>query len=85
MRRRNRVTLVIVGLLIVVGLVLVFRPSPVPVQTATVHRGTLREITQEEGKTRMHDHFILAATVSGKLRRIDLHAGDAVQTGQTVA
>ena len=33
----------------------------------------------------MHDHFILAATVSGKLRRIDLHAGDAVWAGEVVA
>lgn len=77
--------MVVVGLLTAGGLVLIFRPSPVSVQTATVHRGTLQEITEEEGKTRMHDHFILAATVSGKLRRIDLHAGDAVRTGETVA
>jgi HlyD family secretion protein len=69
----------------VAGLMLVFRPRPISVETASVSRGSLQETIDEEGKARMHDHFVLAATVAGKLRRIELHAGDSVRTGQVVA
>ena len=77
--------LLVVALLIAAGMVMLFRPSPIPVQTAQVQRGPLQEIVEEEGKTRMHDHFIVAATVSGNLRRVDLDAGDRVRAGQTLA
>lgn len=85
MGRRTRIVLLVAGLLIVAALVAVFRPSPIPVETISLRRGPLQEIVEEEGKTRMHDHFVLAATVTGKLRRVDLHAGDSVHAGQTVA
>lgn len=85
MKRRNQIVLLIVVILIAAVLVVVFRPGPVPAQTISIRRGELREILEQEGKTRMHDHFILAATVTGNLRRVDLHAGDHVSAGQPVA
>lgn len=85
MRGRTRIITGIAVLLLTAGLALVFRPSPVTVETASIRRGHLQEIVEEEGKTRMHDHFVLAATVTGQLRRVDLHAGDYVQSGQPVA
>lgn len=66
-------------------LILAFRPKPVPVETATVSRGPLQETLDEEGQTRIHDHFVLGAPVAGKLRRIELHAGDQVRSGEVVA
>jgi HlyD family secretion protein len=66
-------------------MIVIFRTKPVPVETASIHRGNLQEIVEQEGKTRMHDHFVLAAQVAGKLRRIDLHAGDVVHEDDTVA
>lgn len=85
MKRRTRIFAVVVVSLLTVALALVFRPSPVAVETAPIRRGHLEEIVEEEGKTRMHDHFVLAATVTGQLRRVDLHAGDRVKSGQPVA
>ncbi|TCK72500.1 efflux RND transporter periplasmic adaptor subunit [Acidipila rosea] len=85
MRRRSQITLLIVALAIAAGLVLVFRTAPIPIQTIKVQRGPLREVVEEEGKTRMHDHYMVAATVGGKLRRVDLHAGDRVRAGETLA
>jgi HlyD family secretion protein len=85
MRRRgilawSLATAGVVGLLI-----LAFRPKPVPVETATVSRGALQETLDEEGKTRIHDHFVVGAPVAGKLRRIQLHSGDHVRSGEVVA
>jgi HlyD family secretion protein len=85
MKRKTQIGFVIVLLIIVAGLVVAFRPAAVPVETAAVTRGPLREVIEEEGKTRMHDHFVVAATVSGKLRRIELHAGDPVRVGEVLA
>ena len=85
MKRKTQIGLAIVFFLIIGGLVVAFRPTVVPVETASVTRGPLQEVIEEEGKTRMHDHFVVAATVSGKLRRIQLHAGDPVHVGDVLA
>src|SRR5512136_1767300 len=84
MKKRTAIVAALVAGLVIAGLVLAFRPKPVPVETAEVVRGPLQETVDEEGKTRMHDHFVLAAPVSGKLRRIELHAGDRVAAGQVI-
>jgi len=84
MKKRTRFITLLAVLLVIAGLVLAFRSKPITVDTAAVVRGPLQETVEEEGKTRMHDHFVLAAPVAGKLRRIELHAGDTVQAGQAV-
>lgn len=84
MKKRTRLITALAALLVIAGLVLAFRPKPIVVETAAVVRGPLQETVEEEGKTRMHDHFVLAAPIAGKLRRIELHAGDAVMAGQEI-
>lgn len=64
---------------------LVLRPKPVPVEMARAVRGPLRVTVDEDGETRIHDRYVLAAPVEGRLRRIELHAGDPVKAGQVVA
>ena len=85
MKTRSKVGLFLAATIVVAGLVVAFRPKPIVVDTAIASRGPLQETIDEEGKTRIHDHFILGATVGGKLRRVELHAGDSVRTGQVVA
>ncbi|HZR17758.1 MAG TPA: efflux RND transporter periplasmic adaptor subunit [Verrucomicrobiae bacterium] len=59
-------------------------PKPVPVETALATRGRLRVTINEEGKTRIKQRFVVAAPVSGQLRRIPFKAGAEVLAGQTV-
>lgn len=55
------------------------------VDVATIDRGeVIREIT-DEGRTRIHDVFVIAAPVGGELQRIELEPGDEVARGQVVA
>jgi len=84
---KKRTLAVTISSVSAIGLLLfaIFRPSAIVVESAIVQRGDLEEIVEQEGKTRMHDHFVLSAQVAGRLRRIDLHAGDSVHAGQTVA
>jgi HlyD family secretion protein len=84
-KKQTKIAWTLAAAVIIGGLIFVFRPKPIAVETATIRRGTLQATIDEEGKTRMHDHFVLAATVGGNLRRIQLHAGDSVRTGQVVA
>lgn len=85
MSSRKKVLWLISAIAVSGVLLYLFRPKPILVETAEIRRGELRETTEEEGKTRMHDHFMVAAPVSGKTRRIGLHAGDRVHTGEIVA
>lgn len=85
MKKQTKITVALALVLIVGGLLYAFRAKPVAVQIASASLGPLQETVDEEGKTRMHDHFVLAASVAGKLRRIELHAGDFVRAGEVVA
>jgi HlyD family secretion protein len=68
------------GILIVLGL----RPQAVPVETTRVTRGPLRATVSEEGKTRIKQRYVVAAPVSGQLRRIALKPGAEVERDVTV-
>jgi len=67
------------------GIFLALRPRPIEIEAATIGRGGLRTTIPAEGRTRIHDRFVIAAPVTGRLRRIDLHRGDNVKAGATVA
>ncbi len=85
MKLRRHFVYLIIALLLGTALAFIFRPATVPAETAVISRGDLQETVEEEGKTRMHDHYTIAATVAGKLRRIKLDAGDNVRAGEIVA
>jgi HlyD family secretion protein len=85
--KKNMRKLVLVAAVagIAVLLALAFRPAALDVDIAAVQRGALQETLEQEGKTRMHDSFVLASPVAGRLKRIELHAGDPVKVGEIVA
>jgi len=74
------------ALLVALGLIwLVFRPAPVRVELGRVERGGLVVTVDEEGETRVRDRFVIAAPIAGRVARLTLEAGDAVQVGSVVA
>lgn len=72
------------ALILAVWLGFVFRPQAVVVDLIEVERGELVVTVDDEGQTRVHDIYVLSAPVTGHMRRIDWHAGDAVVAGETV-
>ncbi len=77
--------MLVAGALAVVGLIVAaFLPKPVPVELAAVISGPMRVTVDEEGKTRVKERYLVSAPLVGRLRRIELHAGDPVQAGKTV-
>ena len=64
---------------------LAFRPKPAEVETARVVRGPMQVTIDEDGETRAHDRFTLAAPIAGRLSRIAFHEGDQVGPGTVLA
>jgi len=59
-------------------------PRPIAVDLVVVRRGQLVVSVEEEGRTRIHDTYVLSAPVAGRVQRIDADVGDAVTAGETV-
>jgi HlyD family secretion protein len=81
---RSRIVAVVVGLLILAALVWALIPKPVAADFAAVERAPLAVTVDEEGKTRVHDHYVVSAPVPGRVERIELEPGDPVKGGETV-
>jgi HlyD family secretion protein len=79
--------IILVVLLGVIGFVIraALQPAPTNVEAAQVSRGALRVTVEAEGKTRVHDRFVIAAPIAGKISRITLHRGDWVESNAIVA
>jgi HlyD family secretion protein len=63
----------------------VFSPAPVEVETAVVRQVRFERWIQEDGKTRVHDRYVVYAPISAYVARLHLLQGDAVKRGQVVA
>ena len=72
------------ALALAVAVAWLFRPAAVAVDFANVGRGPLTVSVSDEGETRVRDMYVVSAPVPGRMRRIDLEAGDTVVADQTV-
>ncbi len=72
-------------LLVMVGLYRLFMPQPVLVETAAIVTTNFEDTIDEDGRTRVRDRYLVSAPLSGRLQRMALEAGDAIQAGQTLA
>jgi HlyD family secretion protein len=66
------------------GLVYAFLPRAVRVDVMTVTRGTLQVTVNEDGRTRIKERYIVSTPLGGRLLRVELKAGDAVEAGKTL-
>lgn len=72
---------------IVLALVLLtfaFLPEPIKVDMVKVSKGDLLVTLEGEGKTRIHDIYVVSTPVDGRVTRIDSEPGDIVTAGRTV-
>lgn len=68
---------------VVAMLIYGFWPEPIEVDVVHVTRGSLEVTVNDDGETRIREKYIVSAPVSGKLLRVQLHAGDIVEQGVT--
>jgi HlyD family secretion protein len=73
------------GALVLLVLVLLFRPTPVSIEIAAVTRGPLQVTVEQPGETRVRDRYAVTAPIAGRVLRSELREGDAVRPGDIVA
>ncbi|RIL03487.1 MAG: hypothetical protein DCC71_15040, partial [Proteobacteria bacterium] len=73
------------GVAVAAGAWWLLRPAPLPVDVAAAERGPLLVTVDEEGETRVRQRYTVAAPTTGRLLRIELDEGDAVEAGAMVA
>lgn len=61
-----------------------FWPRAIMVDMGTITRGPMMVTINEEGRTRVHDAFVLSTPVAGRLQRVEVLPGDRVSRGETI-
>ena len=85
MTPRNK-TFMIIGVVALAALTAwALRPQAVTVESAAVARGTFEQTVSDDGKTRVRERYVVSAPLAGRLERISLRAGDAVERDQVLA
>jgi HlyD family secretion protein len=59
-------------------------PRAQTVDVAVIDRGIVRSELTDEGRTRIHDVYVVSAPVGGVLQRLTLEPGDTVTRGQVI-
>ncbi|HEY8509778.1 MAG TPA: efflux RND transporter periplasmic adaptor subunit [Steroidobacteraceae bacterium] len=83
--RRVRIFWIAAAAVTVVAISLAMIPDPVEVDLATVDRGDVRVEVVDEGRTRMHDIYIISAPITGRVLRVEVEPGDEVAANAVVA
>lgn len=86
MARKNSRKYVTLGVVVTIGVLLIFAfwPRPMLVDIGEVVRNHLVITIDEEGKTRVHDVYLVATPVAGRLLRVKVEPGDRVISGTSV-
>ena len=84
-RKRSKWVLTSGVLVLLAGfLIFAFWPRAITVDLGTVERGDLVVTINEEGRTRVHDSYVVSTPVLGRLLRVGVEPGDEVERGETV-
>ena len=85
MKTHNKIALGVLLALLATLVAWALRPQPVSVELAEVTRGVFEQTVSDDGKTRVRERYTVFAPLAGRVERIRLKAGDAVERGQVVA
>ena len=83
----NKKTLWMAGgaALAVLLLVGAFWPRPTEVELGTISRGKFERSVQEDGKTRLRERYVVSTPLTGRVQRVTLKQGDAVERDAVLA
>jgi len=86
-KSRLRRSVLLTTIFVVAGALVwvMLRPTPILVEVARASRGSMRVTVDEDGETRAHDRFVIAAPIPGRMLRVALEEGDPVRENQIVA
>ncbi len=85
--KRSKIRIVLwagTGLILAFLVIMAVIPNAIPVDTAAISQGPLLITVEDEGQTRVKEVYIVSAPITGRVLRIEKHAGDEVIGGETV-
>ncbi|MGB8339324.1 MAG: efflux RND transporter periplasmic adaptor subunit [Burkholderiales bacterium] len=85
MKWTKRIISATLALALVALLVWLFMPQPLEVETAEVTKGPFVQTIDEDGRTRVHNRYVVSAPLAGRLERIALLEGDGVEKNAVLA
>jgi HlyD family secretion protein len=80
----SKLFLIFVAAIVVAGLAYAFVPRPIETDLVKVDRGTVLVTVDEDGRTRIHDKYVVSAPLNGRILRINLRPGDKVEASKTL-
>jgi HlyD family secretion protein len=83
--RRVRIFWIVAAAVIVIAIAVSMLPDAVEADFARADRGDVRVEVLDEGRTRMHDIYVISAPVTGRVLRVEVEPGDEVTAGAVVA
>jgi len=83
--RRVRIFWIVAAAVVVIAIALSMLPDAVEADIAKADRGDVRVEVVDEGRTRMHDIYIISAPITGRVLRVEVEPGDEVTAGAIVA
>jgi HlyD family secretion protein len=83
--RRVRIFWIVAAAVVVIAIALSMLPDAVEADIAKADRGDVRVEVVDEGRTRMHDIYIISAPITGRVLRVEVEPGDEVAAGAIVA
>jgi HlyD family secretion protein len=83
--RRVRVFWIAAAVVVLAAIVISLLPDAIEADIVRVDRGDVRVEVVDEGRTRMHDVYVISAPVTGRVLRVDVEPGDEVAAGEVIA
>ncbi|HTE42798.1 MAG TPA: HlyD family efflux transporter periplasmic adaptor subunit [Steroidobacteraceae bacterium] len=86
-QRSNRVRYFWIGAAVLVAIVIAYAlmPKSLEADIAKVDHGDVRVEVVDEGRTRMHDVYVISAPITGRVLRVNVEPGDEVTVDSIVA
>jgi HlyD family secretion protein len=83
--RRVRLFWIAGGAIVLLAIAGSMLPKSVETDLVTIDKGDVRVEVVDEGRTRMHDVYVISAPVTGRVLRVTVEPGDEVAAGAVVA
>jgi len=83
-RRSRSVMTMVAGVLIAGALIATFWPRSMLVDMSTVRTGPMVVTINEEGRTRVHEPYVVSSPVAGELQRVTVLPGEKVIRNETI-
>ncbi len=85
MKTGTKISIGVTSLALAALLAWAFAPRPIEVEVAKARVGAFEQTITEDGKTRLHQRYVVSAPLAGRLSRITLTEGDRVEANAVVA